>query len=146
MEKDKRAGSDVLESIEHILHMSESDQRWLAEVESIVPDNIANSQFNTLVWAQNMHLSEIQQRRKVKFLTGLALTKYIQLARLKHARKILDPGGITTVAKVSCAVGFDTTQYFSKLFKAEYGRKPVEYYRCYYKLEHLLSFVSIRII
>jgi AraC-like DNA-binding protein len=41
----------------------------------------------------------------------------------------LEKGSKSTVAEVSYAVGFETPTYFSKLYKEEYGRKPVEYFR-----------------
>lgn len=129
LQKNNSEASEITESIDTLLKISENDQEWLSELETIVQSNLNNSQFTKLVWAEKMLISERQLRRKVKELTGLTLTKYIQLARLKVARRILEEASKSTVAEVSYAVGFETPTYFSKLFKEEYGRKPVEYFR-----------------
>lgn len=129
LQKNSTDASEITESIDTLLQISENDQEWLSELETVVQANLNNSQFTKLVWAEKMLISERQLRRKVKELTGLTLTKYIQLARLKCARRILEDGSKSTVAEVSYAVGFETPTYFSKLFKEEYGRKPVEYFR-----------------
>ena len=123
LQKDNQKVSDV------ILQISEIDQKWLSEVETIVQEHLSDSQFTKVIWAEKMFLSDRQLRRKIKELTGLTLTKYIQIARLKIARHMLEVGEKSTVAEVSYAVGFETPTYFSKLFYQEYGRKPVEYYR-----------------
>jgi DNA-binding response OmpR family regulator len=121
--------SEPVVSAEALLHISESDRNWLSEAEAVVNDNLNSSQFSKLEWADTLHVSERHLRRKIKELTGLTLTKYIQLTRLKIARKLLEAGTKTTVAEVAYAVGFETPKYFSKLFHQEYGRKPVDYFR-----------------
>jgi signal transduction histidine kinase/CheY-like chemotaxis protein/AraC-like DNA-binding protein/ligand-binding sensor domain-containing protein len=121
--------SNTLEEPEATLFISENDQKWLSEVEKTVQENLSDSQFTKLIWAEKMLISERQLRRKVKELTGLTLTKYIQLARLKNARHLLETGQKSTVAEVSYAVGFETPKYFSKLFHQEYGQKPITYFR-----------------
>ncbi len=111
------------------LQISESDQKWLQKVEQVVNENLHDSQFTKIAWANEMTLSERQLRRKIKQLTGLTLTKYMQIARLRAARQILEQGEKSTVAEVAYTVGFETPKYFSKLFFEEYGKKPITYFR-----------------
>ena len=62
-------------------------------------------------------------RRKNNELTGLTLTKHIQLSRLKVTSQIIETSSKTTVLEVAYALGFGTAKYFTKLFKHEYGMK-----------------------
>ena len=122
--KDQKGDSEVSDVS---IQISEKDQKWLQEVEKVAQVNITNRQFTKIAWAEALHISERQLRRRVKQLTGLTLTKYLQIVRLTNAREILEKGEKSTVAEVSYAVGFDTPKYFSKLFHQEYGKRPIEY-------------------
>ena len=65
---------------------------------------------------------------KVKAETGMNLTKYITNVKMRESAKLL----LTTdknIAEITRAVGYDNSNYFSKLFKKNYGVTPTEYRR-----------------
>jgi signal transduction histidine kinase/CheY-like chemotaxis protein/AraC-like DNA-binding protein len=124
----KKQTSDVLEKSDiSTPQISESDQKWLRELETIVNTHLTDSQFTVVICADMLFLSKRQFQRRIKQCTGLNFSSYVRLARLHKARKILENGEMTTMAEVSYAVGFETPAYFSKVFYKEFGKKAVEY-------------------
>jgi AraC-like DNA-binding protein len=61
---------------------------------------------------------------KIKSLTGLTPTKYIRVIRLQKAKNLLAQG--KTIKEVSYEVGFQKPEYFSKMFKKQFGKLPSE--------------------
>lgn len=107
--------------------ISENDQQWLTALETLVTENLGNSQFTLATCADQFYVSERQLQRRIKKCTGLSFIKYLRLARLKKARQLLEKGEAKTMAEIAFAVGFETPAYFSKIFYKEFGRKPVSY-------------------
>ncbi len=64
--------------------------------------------------------------RRFKEATGLTLTNYVRILRLENARRLLKEPGMT-VAAVAAANGFPDQNYFSRCFKAHYGKSPTVY-------------------
>lgn len=64
--------------------------------------------------------------RRFKEATGLTLTNYVRILRLENARRLLKEPGMT-VASVAAANGFPDQNYFSRCFKAHYGKTPTKY-------------------
>lgn len=61
-------------------------------------------------------------------MTGLTTTDFIKNIRLKKSCDILRKG-ISNIAEVAYAVGFNDPKYFTKCFKREFGITPSEYLR-----------------
>lgn len=64
--------------------------------------------------------------RRFKEITGLTPTTYIRILRLENARRLLKEPGMT-VAAAAAASGFPDQNYFSRCFKAQYGKSPTAY-------------------
>jgi len=58
-------------------------------------------------------------------LAGSTPNKYIRSIRLQKAKILLEEG--KSVKETAYQVGFQKVQYFSKLFKSEYGKSPSNY-------------------
>lgn len=102
---------------------------WLENLEAIVTREVGNAQFNVSQLAYDLHLSERQLRRKIKTKTGLTPNQYFRCVKLEIARQYLEDRAYQTVAEVAYEVGFSSAHYFSKIYLAQYGKKPVEYLR-----------------
>ncbi|MBR6792752.1 MAG: helix-turn-helix transcriptional regulator [Clostridia bacterium] len=66
--------------------------------------------------------------RRFKVTTGLTLTTYVRILRLEKARRLLKEPAMT-VAAVASACGFPDQNYFTRCFKAHYGKSPTAYLR-----------------
>ncbi len=72
------------------------------------------------------NLQECQFRKKFKNLKGMSPIKYRNILRLNKSREILKSGEYSIV-ETSMIVGFDDPNYFSRLFRSEFGQSPSQY-------------------
>ncbi|MFT5913210.1 MAG: DNA-binding response OmpR family regulator/anti-sigma regulatory factor (Ser/Thr protein kinase) [Paraglaciecola sp.] len=101
------------------------DAEWLEKMEEIVIAKMQDSQFSTEYLAELMFVNRKTLYLKIKILTGLTPNKYIRSIRLQKAKILLEEG--KSVKETAYQVGFQKVQYFSKLFKSEYGKSPSNY-------------------
>ena len=102
---------------------------WIENLEQVVKREVGNTQFNMARLAYDLNLSERQLRRKIKAKTGLTPNQYFRCIKLDMARSFLETRRYQTVAEVAHQVGFSNVHYFSKLYLAQYGKKPIDYLR-----------------
>lgn len=57
---------------------------------------------------------------------NMSLTKYINQYRLKQSKKLLIDKN-TSIANIAMEVGFEDYNYYTRIFKAEYGQTPTQY-------------------
>jgi len=109
-------------SIEPIV--SAADQQWLEQTEKLILKEMANGVFFNDYLADLLAISRGTLYKNIKSLTGLTPTKYIRVIRLQKAKTLLEQG--KSVKEVSYEVGFQKPEYFSKIFKKEFGKLPSE--------------------
>lgn len=102
-----KANRDMLKAIFYI------EENYLQEVE-----------IETLVKMTN--LKESQFRRKFKRLKGMSPVKYRNMLRVIKAAELLKSGEYSVV-EASMIVGFDDPNYFSRVFKNQFGKSPMQY-------------------
>ena len=100
---------------------------WLAELEKVVSETMAQFDFNTEGVAEKMFMGRSQFFKKVKQLTGITPNEYVQEMRLAQARTLLESRRVTTVKEAALSVGFKDVRYFSELFKKRFGKLPSDY-------------------
>ncbi|MEY3368692.1 MAG: hypothetical protein RI973_1847 [Bacteroidota bacterium] len=103
------------------------DMKWLAEVEAIYIEGMADGDLVAAVVAARLNLSERQFFRRLKQLTGLTPNLYLREIRLQTARDYLQQQRFATVKETCAAVGFTKTKYFSGLFQERFGAPPFHY-------------------
>lgn len=103
------------------------ERQWVRKLETVVRENLSNPDFTVLMLAENMNVSERALQYKTKSLLGLNPKQFILEIRLNEALRLLEIGTYPTVSEVCFAVGFKSTQYFSKVMKKRFGKSPSEY-------------------
>jgi signal transduction histidine kinase/DNA-binding response OmpR family regulator len=107
--------------------ISQADLDWLAEVESVVLKRLPDYDFNLDALGNAIFLSTRQIRRRLKLLTGLSFSEYLNEARFREARRLLESGEIDSVKRLAAEVGMRDVKYFSQQFKVHFGKGPSEY-------------------
>lgn len=107
--------------------LSAYDEQWLEKLESVVARQSRHSNFNVEFLAGEMAVSRQHATRRIKQLTGLTAIQYIQEARMNRGRKMLEEGECHSVKAVALEVGIQDTKYFSRQFKARFGKSPSDY-------------------
>jgi signal transduction histidine kinase/DNA-binding response OmpR family regulator/ligand-binding sensor domain-containing protein len=107
--------------------VSASDVKWLQQIEERFRKDISSSKIKVELLADELNMSRSQFQRRIKKITGLSPVQYFREIKLQTARQLLEQGEVQTLNEVAYAIGFDTPQYFSKLYLERFGKKPIEY-------------------
>lgn len=74
-------------------------------------------------FAKELLMSRTQLHRKIKQLTNMSITQYVNHIKLEKGKQMLTHSTLT-VSEIAYELGFDDPKYFSKLFKKEQGKTP----------------------
>ena len=115
-------------SLLHIkeLDLSDSDKKFITKITDIVKANLNLWDLSVAFLSNEMGFSQRQLLRKVKSIVGMTPSELIQNIRLLTASKMLEENA-GTVTEIAFAVGFESSSYFSRVFKQKYGLTPSQY-------------------
>jgi signal transduction histidine kinase/ligand-binding sensor domain-containing protein/CheY-like chemotaxis protein/AraC-like DNA-binding protein len=105
---------------------SEIDKAFLQKAIDLIINNIQDPQLGVDSIADLFNLSRMQAYRKIKALTGKSVVEFIRMVRMKQALKLMDTHQYT-LSQIAVETGFNSSSYFTKVFKDEYGKTPSEY-------------------
>lgn len=80
------------------------------------------------------HMSKGYMTRLFLEATGLTPARYINSVRLKKASQLLEETKIN-ITEVALECGFDDPNYFTRLFKKNYGQSPSRYRKTYIEVQ-----------
>tara|TARA_R110002073_G_scaffold279026_1_gene442927 strand:- start:181977 stop:185999 length:4023 start_codon:yes stop_codon:yes gene_type:complete len=103
-----------------------TDEVFLTKVQQLLDENLADPEFNAVVFSKKVGMSRMQLHRKLLAYTGHTTSAFIRSQRLKQAIHILKTSD-ATINEVAYSVGFNTPSYFIKCFKEVYKKTPSEY-------------------
>jgi signal transduction histidine kinase/DNA-binding response OmpR family regulator/ligand-binding sensor domain-containing protein len=106
--------------------LSDKDRNFLEKLSQIMEQQISNSELSIDDLVSNFNLSRTNFFHKLKSLTGLSPVLYIREVRMRKAVELIDENQYT-MAEIAYKVGFNDPHYFSKTFKAYWGKNATEY-------------------
>jgi signal transduction histidine kinase/DNA-binding response OmpR family regulator len=118
--------NDTFEVTLSLTEIHPKDLEWLENLEQYVLNNMAY----TLVadeMAKHLEISRRTLYSKLKEVTGLTPSQYINEIRFRTARKLLEENENWTVKAIALKVGFKDEKNFSRNFKKRFGPYPSEY-------------------
>lgn len=108
-------------------HSSSPDELFIQKAIEAVRAHIRDSSYGREELAADLCVSPSTLYNKLRALTGLNISGFISSIRMKVAYAMIESNPHISVGELSAAVGFNTPNYFSKLFKQEYGMLPSEF-------------------
>ena len=108
------------------MRVSGMDEQFLKKALAEVEKNMDNALWSVESFSEAMHMSHSQLFRKLKALTELSVTDFIQTVRLKRAASLLQKNA-GTITDIAFQVGFNDASYFTKCFKKQYKVSPRSY-------------------
>jgi AraC-like DNA-binding protein len=108
------------------LASNEIDKAFLERAIDFVTNNIQDPQLGVDSIAELFNLSRMQVYRKIKALTGKSVVEFIRMVRVKQALKLMSTHRYT-LSEIAYQTGFNSSSYFTRVFKEEYGKTPSEY-------------------
>ncbi len=113
------------ESKEPDVRLSSQDQLFADSLKDAIKKNMSNPSLKMDDLGEQLGLSRVQLYRKVKALTGISPVELLRQMRLQRGYKLLTTT-TKTVNEIAYEVGFGTPGYFSKCFKEQFGKYPME--------------------
>jgi signal transduction histidine kinase/AraC-like DNA-binding protein len=112
-----------IHKIEEINSFGDIEQKFISQLNTLINDNLGNSDYSVENLAENLTISRVQLYRKVKAIMGMSISDYIGNIRLEKAKTMLENSSLT-VSEIAYANGFSSPNYFSTAFKNKYGISP----------------------
>ena len=123
---DSRTLRQVFETPKEEMPAPRSQDTIFAEtLNEAIHKNMGNPNLKMDDLGNEIGLSRVQLYRKVKAITGLTPVELLRKMRLQQGYVLLTTTN-KTVAEIAFEVGFNTPGYFSKCFKEQYGKLPMD--------------------
>ena len=106
--------------------VTSQEDRFVLRLREIVQRHLGDADLSVEFLSKEMGMSRVQLYRKLLGVTGLSASEFIRNMRVHKAAGLLknDWGRISDIAY---EVGFNNLSYFTKCFKAQYGKTPSEF-------------------
>ena len=105
--------------------LSVKDQQFLARFKMSLGKKYPLAELSLTMIAGDLAMSERQLQRKLKAITGINFSELVRDYRLTQGSLLLNEG--LQVAVIAEQVGFSSSSYFVRCFKAKYDKTPNEY-------------------
>ena len=131
------AFSSWTEAIEHLRNIAsgifavqkkleeDSESNLISSIKHYIQNNI-NGELSLLRISESVNYNPSYVSRKFRQATGMTLFDYITRVRISRAKELLRSTD-EPVQKIAALVGFDSSQYFSTVFKKNVGISPNEF-------------------
>ena len=133
LRKVEKAGADYRKQLVFNpgeLNYTTMDEKFLQQAVDYVNLHLGDFDFSLSDFTKAMNMSKSTLAEKMKTLTGMTPSGFVNNIRLNAASKIIQQtDGKIRVSEVAYAVGFNDPKYFSSLFKKKFGVNPGDYCR-----------------
>jgi YesN/AraC family two-component response regulator len=109
------------------IKLIDKEKKFLMDLKASILKNIKDSEnFNVDSIAKEIGLSRSSLYRKINAMTGGNINDFIRKTKLEKAAYLIKNEGLT-ISQASYEVGFNSINYFRKIFKKEFGTLPSDY-------------------
>ena len=112
--------------VERAVNIVDRDEAFLEKFETLIMENISNSDFSVKDMEIKLGFSRSSFNRKVNALLGMSPNEYLRKRRLNLAAQMLERKN-GSVSDICYKVGFNSPSYFAKCFREQFGVLPAEY-------------------
>ena len=106
--------------------VSGNDEQLMARITKSVNRHLGDSDFTVEQMCEEVGISRAHLHRKMKELTGFAVTEFIRNIRLEQAARLLCEQKLN-ITQVAYTVGFSNLGYFSTVFRKHFGLSPRDF-------------------
>lgn len=120
-----RFTNNYLSEATELVH-SEKDKSFFQTLLSLIEDNMEDPQLDVDFLCKHMYISRTKLYQKIRSITDQSVADFIRTVRLKKAIQIMTHEDIP-LSKVVERIGLQSSSSFSKIFKHEYGKSPLQF-------------------
>lgn len=107
-------------------NISNKEELFLTKAYDFIRNNLNNSNLSIEMFSKGMQIDRTHLYRRLKDLTGMGPSLFINTLRLKVAAELLTSTDLS-VSEIAYKVGFESASYFATSFKRQHGVSPTEY-------------------
>lgn len=105
---------------------SNADEAFLLKLNAFIANHMSNPKLDVTFLAHQMCMSRSLLFNKVKAITGMGIINYVNKQRIDKSIMLLTTTSMN-ITEISEVVGFSSSRYFSRVFKAIKGENPSAY-------------------
>lgn len=109
-----------------VLVHSEKDKAFVNRLLSIIEENIRDPELDVDFLCNKLYISRTKLYQKIKSISDQSVADFIRTIRLKTAIRIMTHEDVP-LYEVSDRIGLQSSATFSRAFKKEYGKSPLQY-------------------
>ncbi|WP_207535329.1 hybrid sensor histidine kinase/response regulator transcription factor [Desertivirga arenae] len=121
----QRYTSDYLVEVTELVH-NEKDKEFLQKLLDVIEENIQDPNLDVDFLCQHLYISRTKLYQKIKSVSDQSVGEFIRTIRLKKAIQIMTHEDVT-MNEVVDRIGLQSSSNFSRAFKKEYGKSPLQY-------------------
>jgi AraC-like DNA-binding protein len=118
-------GADAAVGADADFGLNQQDLQFMERLQELVRHNMRDEEFSIDILAEQMNMSRSSFYRKIKALTDMTPVDYMKTQRLERAAQLLRQGH--RITEVADQVGFTSSSYLAKCFRAKFGVLPKDY-------------------
>jgi signal transduction histidine kinase/DNA-binding response OmpR family regulator/ligand-binding sensor domain-containing protein len=108
------------------LVQSEVDKAFFDKLIHVIDKNLQYADMDVDFLCQNLFVSRTKLYQKIKSISGQSVGEFIRTIRLKRSIEIMTHENIT-MNEVAERIGMQSSSNFSRTFKKEYGKSPLQF-------------------
>ncbi|WP_176884916.1 hybrid sensor histidine kinase/response regulator transcription factor [Dyadobacter soli] len=117
--------NNYLSQATELVH-SEKDKAFFQTLLKLIEDHMQDPELDVDFLCKNLYVSRTKLYQKIKGITDQSVGDFIRTLRLKKAIQIMTHEDIP-LNKVVERVGLQSSSNFSRVFKKEYGKSPLQF-------------------
>ncbi|MFD0793102.1 response regulator [Mucilaginibacter litoreus] len=108
------------------LVQAEADKEFVDKLISVIMTNIQDPEMDVEFLCQHLYVSRTKLYQKIKSISGQSVSEFIRTIRLKTSIEIMTHENVT-MNEVADRIGMQSSSNFSRTFKKEYGKSPLQF-------------------
>ncbi|WP_183572916.1 hybrid sensor histidine kinase/response regulator transcription factor [Mucilaginibacter sp. X5P1] len=121
----QRYTNDYLSEATELVH-SEKDKEFFNKLLKLIEDNIQDIDLDVDFLCKHLYISRTKLYQKIKSISDQSVGEFIRTIRLKKSIHIMTHEDIA-MNEVADRVGLQSSSNFSRAFKKEYGKSPLQF-------------------
>jgi len=106
-------------------NLTQKDYKFTEKLQNLLLERLADENFYIDSLAEQLNMSRSCFYRKIKALSGMSPNDYMKTVRMNKAAELIRQG--SRISEAAEQVGFTSSSYFAKCFKAQFGVLPKDY-------------------
>lgn len=121
----ERFNKNYLTEATDLVH-TEKDKEFMNKLLTLIENNIKDPDLDVDFICDNLYISRTKLYNKIKSITEQSVGEFIRTIRLKKAIQIMTHEDVA-IYEVAERIGLQSSSNFSRVFKKEYGKSPLQY-------------------